>query len=197
MGRRRDDDDDDNDDDDLPVRRPQKKGSKTIWIVLGIILLVVFLIVGVCVGGCIYVYKKAESNVNDINDSFRGTIESDSFLTSLSSNQTQTAYDSTAPNFKATMSRDGFEQLLKRYPLLTKNSTHRKLSSNAPTGTSPNRKLTNTYEYTKLFDDPEPFVPAGQPRPPKVPPGPRTITVAITVAEQAGGFWKVENISVQ
>ena len=94
------------------------------------------------------------------------------------------------------MTRDSFQQLINRNPILTKGNTRRALSTNAPTGTSPTRKMVIVYEVSKFGEDFEPFPPPGQPNPPKPFPGPRTITVTLTVAEQAGGFWKVESLSV-
>ena len=200
MGRRRDDDDDDDDDDDIdddrPVRRPEKSGGgggKIVLIVLGIVGVVLLIIVGTC-GFLMY---RGVTGVRDaaynLEDSAKARAECDSFLTKLSTDQTQLAYESTSPEFKASISRDRLQQMINQNPLLTKNFSRRAMSFNAPTGTTPNRKHTMTYELTKPFDDPTPFPQPGQPA---KPPGPRTITITITVAEQPGGFWKVENLTI-
>ena len=194
--RRRDDDDDDDDDfdDDRPVRRPAKGGGggKTVLIVVGIIALVLLLIAGACGGMLWYAAKSAKNSVNNTVSIFEATAEADSFLFKLTSDP-QTAYDSTSPAFKSSMSRDSFQQLLNRTPVLTKANTHRALSTNAPTGTTPNRKMVVVYEVTKFGEDFEPFPQPGQSKPP---PGPRTITATITVAEQSSGIWRVEGITV-
>ena len=202
MGRRRDDDDDDDDDDDFddrPVRRPAKSGGgggKTVLIVLGIVGFILLVIVGVC-GFLMYRGVTGVQNAaNNFTGQFEASAEADSFLFKLSTDQIQAAYDSASPAFRASISRDRLQQMVNQNPLLTKNTSRRALTFNSPTGTTPNRKQTITYELTKLWDDPEPFPQPGQPKQPKVVTGPKTITVTITVAEQQGGFWKVENLSI-
>ncbi len=200
MGRRRDDEDDDDFDDDRPARRPEKSGGgggKSVLMVLGIIGGILLVLALICGGLIWYAVSSAKKAANNLVSQFETTAEADSFLSKLSTDQTQAAYDATAPGFKSSMSRDQLEQLIKRNPLLAKHSSRRALTFNAPTGSSPNRKQTISYELSKLFDDPEPWTPPGQAKPTKlVNTGPRTVTVTVTVAEQAGGFWKVENITV-
>ena len=196
MGRRRDDDDDDDGEDDLPIRRPQNKGSKTIWIVLGIVALVLLLVVGVCVGGVYWAFKSAKSKVDSVGAQFESSFEAESFLGKLSTGQTQTAYESGSPAFKSSMSRDQLEQLIKRNPLLTKHRKRTALTFNAVTGSSPSRKQVIVYELSDSSDD-DPWAQQNQTKGTKIVGGPKIITVTITVAEQAGGFWKVENLSVQ
>ncbi len=201
MGRRRDDDDyedEDDDFDDRPVRRPAKSGGgggKTVLIVLGIVALVLLLVVGGCVGLGYWGFLSAKKSVNNTFSQFEASAEADSFLFKLGSDQTQAAYDATSPAFKTSISRDRLQQMINQNPLLTKNSSRRALTFNSPTGSTPNRKQTITYELSKWIDDPEPWTPPGQPKPTKaISTGPRTIT--ITVAEQSGGFWKVENLTI-
>jgi hypothetical protein len=199
MGRRRDDDDDDDDDfDDRPMRTPKKEGGggKTVVIVVAIIAFVVVLIVGGCAGLGYWVFYSAKKSVNNTFSQFEASAEADTFLFKLSTDQVQAAYDSAAPSFRSSMSRDALQQLINRNPLLTKHTSRRALTFNSPTGSAPNRKQAISYELSKLWDDPEPWVEPGKPKPTKAAPGPKTITVTVTVAEQPGGFWKVENLTV-
>jgi len=199
MARRRDDDDEDDDDfDDRPSRKSGKKeggGGKTVIIVVGIIALVILIIVGGCAGLIWYGVSSAKKSVSNTVSLFEATAEGDSFLFKLSSDP-QTAYDSTSAGFKTSMSRDSFQQLLNRNPVLTKSNTHRMLTTNTPTGTAPNRKVTISYEVTKFGEDFEPWTPPNQPKPTKAAPGPRTVNVTLTLAEQSAGFWKVDGITV-
>ena len=196
MARRRDDDDDDDDLDERPGQKSGGGGGKTVLIVLGIVGGVLLLGVAGCLGLGYWGFLSAKKSVNNSLSTFEATAEADSFLFKMAAEQVQPAYDSTSPNFKATMSRDQFQQLINRNPLLAKNTTRRAVSFNAPTGSPPTRKSVNTYEISKMFDDPEPWTPAGQPKPIKPPPGPKTITVTVTVAEQANGMWKVDGLTV-
>ena len=207
MGRRRDndDDDDDRDDDrdddfdDRPVRRPAKSGGggKTVLIVLLVVGLVLLLIFGVC---GFFVYRAVSSvknAANNITGQLGASVEAESFLSKLSTDQIPAAYESTSPAFKSSMSLDRLQQMINQNPLLTKHTGRRALPFALLTGAAPNRTQTIRYELNKLFDDPEPFPQPGQPKPTKpVVIGPRTITVTVTVAEQPGGFWKVESITV-
>ena len=203
MGRRRDndDDDDDRDDDfdDRPVRRPAKSGGggKTVFIVLGIVgLAIIFLVVGCAVLGYLGI-KSAQKSVNNTFSQLGASVEAESFLSKLSTDQIPAAYESTSPAFKSSMSLDRLQQMINQNPLLTKHTGRRALPFALLTGAAPNRTQTIRYELNKLFDDPEPFPQPGQPKPTKpVVIGPRTITVTVTVAEQPGGFWKVESITV-
>ena len=206
MGRRREDDYDDRDDDldddfdDRPVRRPAKAGGggKTVLIVLLVVGLVLLLIFGVC---GFFVYRAVTSvknAANNITGQMGASAEADSFLFKLSTDQTQAAYESTSPAFKSSISRDRLQQMINQNPLLAKHTGPRALTFNSPTGAAPNRTQTISYELNKLFDDPDPWTPPGQPKPTKtVVTGPRTITVTITVAEQADGIWKVDSLVVK
>ncbi len=198
MGRRRDDDDDDDDLDDRPSRRPAKKGGgggKTVLIVVGFKAMVILLIVGGCVGLGLYGWFSAKKAVTEFGDSMKADSEAQSFLGKLRFDP-QSAYDSTAPSYKASTSRDQFQQLLNRNPPLTKHTFPRKTSYNPMTGAPPNRKEVVSYELTDNTFEPEPFPQPGQPKPPKALPGPKTITATLILAEQAGGVWKVESLTV-
>ncbi len=194
MGRRRRDDDDDDDDDfdDRPIRRPAKSGGggKTVLIVLGIVGLVLLLVVGGCIGLGYWGFLSAKKSVNNSFSQLEAAGEANSFFAKLATDQTQAAYDSTSPAFKASISRDRLQQMINLNPVLTKNSSRRQLSSGITSGSTPNLKQTITYELSN-FNEPFP-----QPGQPVKPPGPRTITVTITLAEQPGGFWKVENLTI-
>ena len=201
MGRRRDYDEEDDDDfdDDRPVRRPAKSGGggKTVLIVLGIVGAVLLLIVGIC-GFFVYrAVSSARNNINNTFDSMKADAEAASFLSKLTID-TKSAYDSTAPAYKATTSLDQFQLLINRYPPLTKHGFPRKTTFNPMTGEPPNRKVAIGYELTDNSFDPPDFGPPqpGQPKPTK-PIGPKIITVVMTVAEQVGGIWKVESMTVQ
>ena len=200
MGRRDydDDDDDDDRDDDRPVRRPRKEGGggKTVLIVVGIISLVILLIVGSCLGLGYYAFWSAKKSVTAFGDSMRADSEAQSFLGKLKGSP-QTAYDSMAPSYKATTTRDQFQQIVNRYPPLTKHVFPRKTTYNPITGSSPNRKEVVSYELTDNTFEPEPFTQPGQPKIPRPIPGPKTCTATMTVAEQPDGSWKVESFSVQ
>lgn len=199
MGRRRRDDDDDDDDDfdddddDRPVRRGKSDsggGSSAIKILLivGGVLLVLFLI---CAGGFGYACYRTKNAIDNSFGTFGASIEAENFLSNLSIDQISIAYDSTSPVFKSNMTKDQLNTLVKNNPLLGKaTSTRRALTFNTPDGSAPNRTQSISYDVTNNFDDN-----FGQPRATK-PAGPRSMTVTVKVAEQPGGFWKVDKITV-
>ncbi len=200
MGRRRDDDDEDEEEDDFeaPRKRRSKKGkaknsTTTILIVVGVIVAV--LVLG-CGGIAWYVVSSTKKAINEISGQIEASDEADNFLGKLSSEQTQAAYDSTTPAFKTSMTKEQFAALVKKHPLLSTHDDARPLSTNQPTGTTPNRKKITTYELTEWDDDSDPDF--ERPKPKKgAKGGPKSLRVTITVAEQAGGFWMVDSLVVE
>ena len=213
MGRRRDDEQEDEDFDDRPSRRrgnrPEKKNN--LPMILGIVGVIVVLIIAACGGMVYYAVSSAKKVVDEVSVRFASVAEADSFLDKLSDSKIQTAYDSTSPSFKASTSFVQFQQLIDKHPLLKKPFSHFSTMSAAPTGVAPNRMQVISYELYDIDnadpgdagDDPE-----LEPRPPvKKPkvtkpgirpgtPGQKSLTVTITLAEQPGGFWKVEKFTV-
>ena len=198
MGRRRDDDEDEDDDDDFeaPRKRRSKKGKEkssttTILIVVGVVVVVLVL---ACGGIGWYVVSSTKKAINEIAGQVDSSEEAENFLDKLSTEQTQAAYDSTTPAFKTSMTKEQFAQLVKKHPLLTIHDDARPLTFNQPTGAAPNRRKVTSYELTE-WDDGDPDF--ERPRPKKgATGGPKSLTVTITVAEQAGGFWKVDSLVV-
>ena len=198
MGRRRDDDDDDEDDDfEEPRKRRSKKGAKksnttTILIVVGVAVVVLVL---ACGGIAFWVVSSTKKVMEEVVAQSVSAEEAENFLGKLSSEQTQAAYDSTTPAFKTSIGKDQFALLLKKHPLLTKHDDATPLTYNQPTGIAPNRKKVTSYELTEWDDDGDPNF--DRPRPKKgASTGPKSLTVTITVAEQAGGIWKVDNLVI-
>ena len=197
MGRRRDDDDDDEDDDfEEPRKRRSEKGAKksnttTILIVVGVAVVVLML---ACGGIAYWAVTSTKKAFDEVASQAVSAEEAENFLSKLSTEQTQAAYDSTTPAFKTSIGKDQFAQLLKKHPLLTKHDDARPLTFNQPTGAAPNRKKVTSYELTEWDDDGDPEF--GNPRPKKATGGPKSLTVTITVAEQTGGIWKVDNLAI-
>ncbi len=205
MGRRRDHDDDEDeidDEDERPSRRRAKKKEKSNTTLLVVLAGVAVVLIAACGGVAWYAISSAKKVVDNMAGQFGSTAEAEEFLSKISSGQTQAAYDSTAPAFKSSMTRERFQQLLASQPLLTKHTDTRPLTSQEPTGKAPNRKHAISYELTELDedfdpDDDDPPLPVKKPKGKKgAPAGPKSLTVTITVAEQPGGLWKVEGLTV-
>ncbi len=130
---------------------------------------------------------------------FGSTAEAEEFLSKLSGDRVQAAYDSTAPAFKTSMTFEQFQKLIAKNPLLTGHTESRPLTSKEPTGKPPNRRQTISYELTEFdegADDEFDAKPKPKPKPKKGAAGPKSLTVTLTLAEQPGGFWKVEGLTV-
>jgi hypothetical protein len=211
MGRRRDDDEEDFD--DRPSRRrgnrPEKKNN--LPMILGIVGVVVVLIIATCGGLVYYAISSAKKMVDEVSTKFAATQEADNFLDKISENNLQGAYDSTTPSFKTSTSFVQFQQLIDKNLLMKKPFDHYSTSFVPPTGAAPNRMQVVSYKLSDfdsgdpddLGDDPdlEPRPPIKKPKVNKPgikpgPPGQKSLTVTITLAEQPGGFWKVEKFTV-
>jgi hypothetical protein len=100
---------------------PPRSGTRTLLIVLLILLVVLVLAVVAC-GGLAYLGIRAFGGL--IGDFGSLVTAADSFLTNLQGNQLQAAYDQTSSGLQARMSRQEFEALVKKYPLLTTATSH-------------------------------------------------------------------------
>ena len=213
MGRRRDDEDEDEEYDDRPSRRrgnrPAKKNN--LPMILGIVGVIVVLVIAACGGMVYYAVSSAKKIADEVSGRFASVAEADSFLDKLSDSKVQTAYDSTSPSFKAATSFVQFQQLIDKNPLMKKPFNHYSVTSAAPTGVAPNRVQTISYEITDsddgevgdFGDDPDMQPPPPAKRPKVAKPGNKpgtpalkSLTVTITLAEQPGGFWKVEKFTI-
>lgn len=201
MGRRRDDDDDEDEEelDESPrkrrsSKRNEKKSNTPMILPIVIVVAVAVVILG-CGGMVWWAVSSTNKAITEIAGQIEASDEADNFLGKLSSEQSQAAYDSTTPAFKTAMTKDQFAALVKKHPLLSTHEDIRPLTTNAPTGKTPNRKKVTTYELTEGDDSDPDFE---QPQPKKgAKGGPKSLRVTITVAEQAGGFWKVDSLAVE
>lgn len=199
MGRRRDDDDDEDEEelDESPrKRRSSKRNEKksNTPMILAIVGVAVVVLVLACGGIAWWAVSSTKKVMEEVVAQQGSAEEAENFLGKLSSEQTQAAYDSTTPAFKTSMSKDQFAQLLKKHPLLTKHDDATPLATSSPTGVAPNRKKVTNYELTEWDDDGDPEFPRPKS---KKGGGPKSLTVTITVAEQADGIWKVDSLVVK
>ena len=201
--RRRDDDDDDCD--DRPRRRkkkyrepPKNYTGLILGIVGGVVLLV---LVGCGIAGFFFIKGaqqgfQAKMGQSDAEDT------ANQFLSQLSSQQAQVAYLNTTANFKTAYSQAQFDALLKKHPLLTTHlDSNQQGFGNTPTGTQPNRTTKVSYSLYSTVQNDEDWDPADGPRPvqkgkPITPAGPTTLTITLMLAEQAGGAWKVDGLTI-
>ena len=198
MGRRRDDDDDDEEElDESPrKRRSSKRNEKksNTPMILAIVGMAVVVLVLACGGIAWWAVSSTKKVMEEVVAQQGSAEEAENFLGKLSSEQTQAAYDSTTPAFKTSMGKEQFAQLLKKHPLLTKHDDATPLTASSPTGMAPSRKKVTSYELTEWDDDIDPEFPRPKP---KRGAGPKSLTVTITVAEQADGIWKVDSLVVK
>ena len=211
MGRRRDDDEADDEYDDRPSRRssnrPEKKSN--LPMILGIVGVIVVIVIAGCGGLVYYAISSAKKVVDEVSSKFASNQEADNFLNRLSESQIQAAYDSTTPTFKAATSFVQFQQLIDKNPLMKKPFGHYSTTFVPPTGVAPNRMQVISFTLNDSYDsdpddlgndpeaDPRPPVKKTKgPRPGTPPPPSKSLTVTITLAEQPGGFWKVEKFTI-
>lgn len=195
MPRRYNDEDDDDDfEDERPRKRASKKKNNTPMILAIVSVVVVVLVLG-CGGLVWYAVRETGKKIEEISSAAESEGEAERFLDKLTGEQIQAAYDSTTPAFKTGMSLAQFQQLLKKHPLLTKHDDYRALNFDNPTGVTPNRKKVTSYELTES-DDSELDPDSPRPLPKKPKSSPKSLTLTITLAEQPGGLWKVEKLTV-
>ena len=195
MARQRDDDDDELDEPRL--RRTPKKSKKknNTPLIIAAVAIVAVVLIGSCAGIAWWMVSTTTKAFQEIAAQGDSSEEAENFLSKLSSEQTQAAYDSATPAFQKSMTREQFQQLMQKHSLLTRHTDARPLTFDNPTGTAPNRRRVTTFELTES-DDTDDF---DEPRPKRKPgvAGPKSLTVTITVAEQPGGFWKVDGLTVK
>ncbi len=195
MARHRDDDDDEFD--EPRPRRTSKKSEKknNTPLIIAAVAVVAVVLIASCAGIAWWMVSTTTKAFQEIAAQEDSGMEAEHFLDKLLSAQTQAAYDSATPAFQKSMTREQFQQLIQKHSLLTRHTDVRPLTFDNPTGTAPNRRRVTTFELTESddtadFDDPRPKRKPGAA-------GPKSLTVTITVAEQPGGFWKVDGITVK
>ena len=193
MARHRDDDDDESDE---PRRTSKKRGKKNNTpLIIAAVAIVAVVLIASCAGIAWWAISTTTKAIQEISGQEDSSEEAENFLGKLSSEQTQAAYDSATPAFQQSMTREQFQQLLQKHPLLTGHTYARPLTFDKPTGIAPNRRCTTTFELTESDDDNDPGAPRSKLKP--RPAGPKSLTVTITVAEQPGGYWKVDGMTVK
>ena len=163
---------------------------------LAIVAVVFLVLIGACGGIAWYVTKSFKKTVDNMAVQIDSTAEAEEFLLKLSGDRVQAAYDSTSPTFKTSMTFDQFQKLIAKNPLLTAHTDARPLTSKEPTGKTPNRRQSIGYELTEVDDEDDEFEPAPKRKKKGAATGPKSLTVTVTLAEQAGGFWKVDGLTV-
>ncbi|MFO0935702.1 MAG: hypothetical protein U0798_04190 [Gemmataceae bacterium] len=147
MARRRDRDFEDDDDDDRYDRRSRSSGSKTVLIILGVFGGIFLLICVTCAGLFIYGVNQAKKAIALVVDTDRA---GDTFFRDLSSGRVDEAYASTSASYKTKTSRQQFDEILKKYPILKTHQVHRQIMPGIPAGSA--GKMTATMSY-ELFEN--------------------------------------------
>jgi hypothetical protein len=100
----------------------ESSGSNTVVIVLAIIGGIVLGIVLVCGGLAYFVIQKMAPAINTfaktIGDVQKGKAAAETFVDDIQSNRVDAAYDSTTAGFQSRMSREEFEELIRKHPEL-------------------------------------------------------------------------------
>jgi hypothetical protein len=143
MPRERFEDDDDRD--DRKSRRGKGSGGgNTVGIVLGV-LGGLFLLTLLGCGGCVYyVFTKGKEAFTDAIDT---NVTANAFVDNLKDNQIDVAYNTTSKGYQSRVSREQFNQLLKKQPLLTTHKQSRLGRTNLP---AENKKKEATFSFTLL-----------------------------------------------
>ena len=191
----------DGDEYEYTERRGGSSSTKTVFIVLGIVGGLILLGIIGCVGIIGYSAFQATKGFGDV---FGSTSSSSSFFEHLSGGRIDAAYNGTSADYKAQISRAQFDDLLKKYPLLTKNASHTMSKMNMVTTTG--TKKSTTLEFTILEDGhPDAMVdddddPDLKPKPkaPKKPDAavqPKSLVVTLTMIEE-NGQWVVDKMTI-
>jgi hypothetical protein len=153
----------------------------------------------------------ASQSFGQFAGSVQATQEATTFLDLLET-APDSAYDRTTADYKKATSREQFTKLLKDNPVLTAENYHTQGSLPTPTGAAPNRKVTATYTVIAGVDPNPPGTtttvgtskatgtatkPTTPPTTPATTSKPKSVTVTLTLVEQAGGDWKVDGFTVQ
>jgi cytoskeletal protein RodZ len=204
--RRRDEDDDD----DRPrrSRRRREEPKSNTGLILGIVGGVLLVVLSVCGFGI----WKFTQGVKKIGDQVKVQMEeaeaegragstATQFLKHLSTEQAQTAYDTTTPAFRAKFTKPQFDELLKKHPLLTTHKDHEEHGFSSVTGTTPNRQRRIQYSLSSVPIDnlDEDFDDEDNPRPkvkPKQKQAGQRLTITLVVVETADKQWKVNELTV-
>ena len=195
MARHRDDDDDESDEPRQRRTSKQRGKKNNTPLIIAAVAVVAVVLIASCAGIAWWAISTTTKAIQEISGQEDSSEEAENFLGKLSSEQTQAAYDSATPAFQQSMTREQFQLLLQKHSLLTRHTDARPLTFDNPTGIAPNRRRMTTFELTESDDDNDPGAPRPKLKP--RPAGPKSLTVTIIVAEQPGGYWKVDGMTVK
>lgn len=162
-------------------RKKQASGNKLLLPVLAIGA--VGVVFAACAVGGYFAFTSAKAGINNPsgggqlggNSRNDGVTEAEDFLNLLATSTAQHAYESTSPAYKASTPLLHFYNFIDSRPLLMSHTGRRITTTGTVGGSAPNRKQVLVYELGKS--------------------GTKSIRVTITVAEQASGSWKVDNLA--
>ncbi len=212
MARDRDDDSSSGDrSEDRPRSRRRDNDDAPKKSNIGKILLIVGLCVGIplliCVGIVGFGLMKLGDVVKDVGGRIQGEMAATSFLNQISAKNNTGAYSQTTDGFKAKMTQAQFDKLVADNLVLTTPNTKSQSGIPAPTGKAPSRTMVISFNITPGVTGDDEFdfgatkgtgPKATKPPKPTQPgdPNAKSISVTITVVEQADSTWKVDGFTI-